>query len=381
MGIDGASSPLQKGDSLTLINAGTLIGAPANSRVKAQGIQGVTLLYNFDITTNNNQLLATLTQAGANPQAKALSEGNLAGLALVNQGADLIAGQGMRDAVRAAADESRYGVFGTLSGGRSRYNTGSHIDMSSLSLLTGVSYGAELNPGRLTLGAFFEYGNGSYDTYNSFSHAASVKGDGDTYHLGGGILGRMDFVNAGPGHFYAEASGRIGSVHNDYSSGDLRDFTGRKAAYDSSGAYYGLHLGAGYLWNINDKASLDLYGKYFWTRQDGDSVKLSTGDPVKFDDIDSNRLRGGARFSYAVNEHVSPYVGAAWEYEFGGKAKATTNDFAIDAPDLKGSTGIGELGFTLKPSATLPLSFDLGVQGYVGKREGVTGSLQVKWEF
>jgi hypothetical protein len=44
-------------------------------------------------------------------------------------------------------------------------------------------------------------------------------------------------------------------------------------------------------------------------------------------------------------------------------------------------TGMGELGLSLKPSKTLPLSFDLGVQGYVGKREGVTGSLQVKFEF
>jgi len=53
----------------------------------------------------------------------------------------------------------------------------------------------------------------------------------------------------------------------------------------------------------------------------------------------------------------------------------------IGTPDLIGGTGMGELGFTLKPSKNLPLSFDLGVQGYVGKREGVTGSLQVRWEF
>ena len=50
-------------------------------------------------------------------------------------------------------------------------------------------------------------------------------------------------------------------------------------------------------------------------------------------------------------------------------------------PDLIGGTGMGELGVTLKPSKDLPLSFDLGIQGYVGKREGVTGSLQVRWEF
>jgi hypothetical protein len=57
------------------------------------------------------------------------------------------------------------------------------------------------------------------------------------------------------------------------------------------------------------------------------------------------------------------------------------NGNRIDTVSLRGDTGMGELGFTLKPSATLPLSFDLGIQGYVGKREGVTGSLQAKFEF
>jgi hypothetical protein len=48
---------------------------------------------------------------------------------------------------------------------------------------------------------------------------------------------------------------------------------------------------------------------------------------------------------------------------------------------MGGDTGIGELGIVYKPSASLPVSFDLGVQNAVGKREGVTGSLQIKYEF
>jgi outer membrane autotransporter protein len=161
----------------------------------------------------------------------------------------------------------------------------------------------------------------------------------------------------------------------------LRDSAGRRAEYDSSSAYYGFHLGAGYAWNVTDKAGLDLYGKYFWTRVAGDTVTLSTGDPITFKDAESSRLRLGGRFSCAVNDMVSPYVGAAYEHEFEGVAKASTNGFDIDAPKLRGGTGLGEIGLSLKPSPTLPLSLDIGVQGYTGKREGVTGSLQVKWEF
>jgi hypothetical protein len=382
VGIDGASSPLRMGNSIILIRAGAL---SATGMTKGTGLQGALRGYEFDLSTDATTLLATVTSAGNTEGSKALSEGFISGVALVNQGADVVAGQGMESAVRSARAglEGGYGLasFGTLSGGWSRYNTGSHVDMSSLSLMAGLSFGAELSPGLLTLGAFFEYGNGSYDTYNSFSNAASVKGDGDMYYLGGGILGRMDFINTGPGHFYAEASGRMGGAHNDYSSGDLRDSTGRKAEYDSSGAYYGLHLGTGYVWDISDKASLDLYGKYFWTHQEGDSLRLSTGDPVDFEAVNSHRLRLGGRFAYAVNEYISPYVGAAWEHEFAGSARATAYGDSIDAPDLQGSTGIGELGISVRPVTGVPFSFDLGVQGYMGKREGVTGSLQLKLEF
>jgi hypothetical protein len=305
----------------------------------------------------------------------------------MSQGADLVAGKGTDSAVQAAqAGEGAGGAgiiasFSAASGGSSRYNTGSHVDMSSLALLAGLSWGIDFTPGRLTLGAFFEYGTGSYDTYNSFSNAASVHGDGDIYHLGGGILARMDFTNTGPGRFYGETSIRAGGIHNQYNGSDLRDSSGRRADYDSSSAYYGLHLGAGYIWNITEATSLDLYGKYFWTRQEGDSVILATGDPVNFQDVDSHRLRLGGRFAYAVSQRVSPYIGAAWEHEFDGEARAETYGQAINPPSLAGDSGIGELGLTFTPSASLPLSFDVGVQGYAGKREGVTGSVQVKIEF
>ena len=394
VGLAGGTS-LASGSTLTLLEVDPDKTLTANNLQRGNGIvqigstvaHDITADVNLDPTTGRlNAVTAQVSPGRATDQSKALPEGFLGGLALNLQGADLVAGRGMDSAVRASSgtdDAERHGFagFGALSGGSLRYNTGSHLDMNSLSLLTGLAWGIDLAPGRLTLGAFFEYGNGSYDTHNSFTNAASVDGDGNAYYLGGGILARMDFVNTGPGRFYAEASGRAGKTHNEYDSSDLRDAAGRKADYDSSSPYYGLHFGTGYVWNINDAATLDLYGKYFWTRQQGDSVGLSTGEHLSFDDINSSRLRFGGRFAYILNEHVAPYIGAAWEHEFDGKARARTNGFDIDAPNLRGNTGIGELGLSLTPSADLPLTIDLGVQGYTGKHEGVTGSLMVKWEF
>ena len=324
VGLAGGTS-LASGSTLTLLEVDPDKTLTANNLQRGNGIvqigstvaHDITADVNLDPTTRRlNAVTAQVSPGRATDQSKALSEGFLGGLALNLQGADLVAGRGMDSAVRASSgtdDAERHGFagFGALSGGSLRYNTGSHLDMNSLSLLTGLSWGIDLAPGRLTLGAFFEYGNGSYDTHNSFTNAASVDGDGNAYYLGGGILARMDFVNIGPGRFYAEASGRAGKTHNEYDSSDLRDAAGRKADYDSSSPYYGLHFGTGYVWNINDAATLDLYGKYFWTRQQGDSVGLSTGEHLSFDDINSSRLRFGGRFAYILNEHVAPYIGAA----------------------------------------------------------------------
>ena len=390
VGLSGGTQ-LAAGSQLTLLEVGAGKTLTADNLRKGGGIIQIGSTVAHDITAStaidpsSGRLVVDVSQGRATEQAKALSEGFLGGMALSLQGADLVAGKGMESAARstesAGADGTGFAGFGALSGGSLRYNTGSHVDMRSLSLLVGLAWGVDLAPGRLTLGAFFEYGNGSYNTYNSFSNAADVDGNGNTHYLGGGILARLDFMNSGPGHFYAEASGRMGNTHNEYDSSDLRDAAGRAADYDSDSPYYGLHLGAGYLWEITDKASLDLYGKYFWTRQQGASVDLSTGEDLSFKNADSSRLRFGGRFAYAVNEHVSPYLGAAWEHEFDGKARAATNGYDIDAPNLRGDTGIGEVGLSLTPSVDLPLTVDLGVQGYTGKREGVTGSVQVKWEF
>ena len=71
----------------------------------------------------------------------------------------------------------------------------------------------------------------------------------------------------------------------------------------------------------------------------------------------------------------------AWKSKFDARARASVQGFAIDAPSLKGNTGIGELGLTIKPSASLPLYFDLGVSGYTGRREGGMGSFMARLEF
>ena len=342
--------------------------------------------FSFELDDTSKFFLANIEDEGVIEEAEALSQGFVSGVGLLNTTADLVAGAGLSEAMGAAWAGGAPGPrgFAALGGGKTRYNTGSHVDVSSISILAGLALGQDVDPGRLTVGAFFEYGNGSYDTYHSFTDGP-INGGGNLNHFGGGILGRMDFNQAGPGHAYTEATARVGNLTNKFSSADLdrvlRDAgVVGSANYKTSSTYVGLHFGGGYIWDLTDEVSLDLYGKYFWTRQGGDSVTLADDAVVNFDAVNSQRVRAGGRLGFALNEVVRPYVGAAYEYEFDGRAKAFTDGEAIGVPELKGSTGIGELGISLKPANT-PVSLDLGVQGYVGRHEGVTGSLQFKFEF
>lgn len=327
------------------------------------------------------------THSEAMPGTKALNSSALTGLMLTLQGADLVATRGMQAAVEAAreAEDVVFTPFATMSGSSMHYKGTSESWLSSYNLMTGFVLGRQTDIGRLVAGAFFEYGTGSYSTDNSFgSHTRS--GDGNAYYLGAGLLARMDFADLGSGHFYLEASGRLGGLHNSYGNDGLRDGNGVRAEYDSYAPYYSFHVGLGYIWDISEENTLELYGKYLWTRECGESVTLSTKETVDFDDIDSSRLRFGARFAYTGSEYVRPYVGVAWEHEFDGVASstsrsATATNVAIPQANLRGDTGIGEIGITISPSKDVPLNVDLGVTGYTGKREGVAGTLLLTLTF
>ena len=310
--------------------------------------------------------------------AKSLTNGVLGGVALSTQGADLVASAAMDNAVEQAG-HGKWGVFGAVRAGYLKYNNS--MNMSSINLATGISRNMDTPIGDLVTGVFFEYGGASFDTKNSIGDSQSVKGEGNTSYVGAGMLGRMDFNRFGDGHLYTEAALRYGLSEDGYNSKDLTDAWGTRAKYETSAVQYGGHVGIGYVWNITDEASLDVYGKYFYLHQDKNQLTLSTGEPVSFDAVDSNRIRGGAKFRYEVSEYVTPYVGIAYETELTGNSEATIgSSVKLRESSLKGETAIGELGLVMRPSKN-PWTIDLGVQGYTGKREGIGGSLRVGYEF
>ena len=369
---------LHPGDTVTLIKNAAGITTDPHLPNNASSAQGMALNYNFDIISATDSLVAKVRSVEVNPQTKSLSEGRASSLAFANQAAEMIAGQGM-DAARVAADNSEpnaIAAFGGISAGFSRYNTGSHVDVNGASLITGFCKNYTGTYGRMMLGAFFEGGRGNYNSYNSFNNAASVDGWGDLSYYGGGILARFDWASG----MYVEGSLRAGNSHVSYRTDDLVSTAGERASYDAWTPYYSAHAGLGNILRISESISLDSSIKYLWTRQQGFEATIAS-ESFTFQDADSHRLRAGLRLSFLANEVSTLHAGAYYEHEFDGKIRATVYDWDMPSPSLQGDTGIGEIGLTLRPSRESPFSVDMRLHGYVGKREGLSGSVQAKFEF
>lgn len=334
-----------------------------------------------------------------NPRSKAFSEGRVASLGFLNQAADLIANSGIRSAKAAVlegADKAwnmNLMPFFVIDGSSNRYKTGSHADVDGFNMAVGLASGFEIaNKHAVTLGAFFEYGRGTYDTYNSFATYASVHGDGDTHYTGGGILGRIDFAGTGLGlvdkldagqadGLYAEASFRAGHIDTDFDTNDILGITGGSSKYDSGADYYGLHGGVGYVMNFDERNSVDVYARYLWTNIDSETVNIGV-DKLRFDDADSSRIRIGTRYTMAYNQQFKPFVGVAYDHEFEGTIDAHAYQLKLDKPSLEGDSGIFEAGVSMKPISTIEaLSVDISGQGYIGKRQGGGGGLKIKYQF
>ena len=375
---------LEIGSKLTLIEADGTINA--DNLEPGSGIKvGSTIKQ--DITTNievsvddsgsKEKLIATVRGALATDEASAINSGMLGGLAFNLQGADLIAREGMEAAVRSAQLDNNHAVFAALT--RSSLDYGA-VDVDGTNMLAGLAWRSTTGASSMTYGFFAEHGDGSYDTYANIN-GTSLHGEGDTDYTGGGILARMDFNGSENGHGYLEASGRVGNADTDYTNSGLRDAYGRAASYNTDGTYYGAHIGAGYAQKLDEKSSIDWYGKLLWARLEGGSADLSTGEHLTFDDADSLRLRIGGRWNYAASDFVSYYAGLGYEYEFDGEASGFTNGLALGDEDLTGGSGVAELGISFKPSKNSPFSLELNLAGFTGEREGFRGGVEAVYTF
>lgn len=371
---------LNVGDKITLVYNKRGIWEP--EQVTAEQLtEGVSIDYGMELSMEegDRRLVGTLTSGTYSgdgsvhlkEQTKSLVETTVAGMAALNASADFVASHGFSAAAAAAsANAGSFSPFFAAGGSNMRYDTGSHVDSRGYGLAIGLAKEFKIGSQTLLTGPFFEHGGASYDSY--LDDDKGTKADGTNRFTGGGwfLRGEQD------SGFLYEASIRFGHLTSDYNGkGDM------KTSYDSGSNYFGFHLGLGNRWKVNERGSMDLYGKYFYTHQDSDDVRLTSGELYHFDTISSSRTRLGLRYTHRASDLCSVYGGVAWDYEFDSDARATYRGLSTLTPSLKGSSGMAELGVKFKPNEKTPLTMDVSVQGWTGKQRGVGANLALQWNF
>ena len=308
----------------------------------------------------------------ADADAKSPVETQSAALTMLNLGHDLLTTAGYENAALAVDGEEEGSVnpFITMSANNQKLDTGSHVDLKAWNMNLGFAKKINNNTGKLLIAPVIEYGRGSYDSYlDNGTH-----GDGDAHFWGAGLMAKQ----LNDDGLYYEGSLRAGRMSTDYQSAVAGGIK-----YDSNATYYAAHLGMGKVVQLNDKDTLDYYGKLFYTRQQGDKVTVGTGATYDFDATTSLRTRLGARYTHQLSDKNAFYAGLAWQHEFDGESNAivatTLGSASAPAPSMKGDTGIMELGWRVNNSDKFELG--LGVNGSVGKQKGVGFNLSLNFSF
>ena len=369
--IAGGSS-IKAGDKMTFINSTTDLSDEVNYNINDTFTAGVALEGTGTTSVDNEGNVSfTVNNLKASSQAVSAAQTRAASAAFVNQGTDLIS-----DSLDTISRDDNYGVktFAAVHGNRSKYDVADDIKINGWSTIVGVGNADKFDNGsELSWGVFYENGSGNYRTYNSFNNEF-FRGDGSMVYNGGGIAARYENKNG----VYTEGSLRAGMLKNELDNA-MRDVNG-SYGYETESAYYGAHIGVGKIISLSDSSDLDIYGKFFHTYTDGDSVTIA-GDKFDFNSITSDRLRVGARITSNKENKFSTYYGLAYEYEFNGDADMTAQGLRADTQSIQGSSVMAEVGFNYQPTPDSPWSFDLNMRGYAGERQGGSFNVQATYTF
>ncbi|WP_236864088.1 autotransporter outer membrane beta-barrel domain-containing protein [Campylobacter devanensis] len=212
--------------------------------------------------------------------------------------------------------------------------------------------------------------------------AASNVGDGDSRYIGAGLLARYDFGSTMASRPYIDGSARLGKNYNRYENTHMINrSTGEHAKYDMNTNYFGIHVGAGYEFKIYNQA-LDIYAKYLYNNLAGDEIEIMH-IPYVFEAVESHRLITGSRYKIDLDPKdsfkITPYAGAALDYEFKGSGDVYASGFAVDSPTLSGASAMLEAGLSI--DGNRGFTIDIGAFGHLGKRQGINGIANLKFEF
>gem|GEM_PF-3040979 len=368
--MDGDSPAYNIGDHIYLVNVETGTGIEYTGMNSIAIAETGLVSYEWEISRPDAQKLqATLLGIKVSSESKLLLQPPAGSFGFLSLASDLISVGLLRAQEVTEKTPFDWVSFAVLNGGSIRYKSGSHTDVSGGFLLVGLGRRISTGSREGFVGIFAETGIGSFRGENG-----TMTSKGNLRHYGGGLLARYDIDR-----LYIDAAIRIGTTHLEHRSNDTPDYTAIN--YKANTPYYGFQAGIGYDVKINDRSSLELYGRYFWVHQKEKDVQ-TLGHRVHLADADSHRVKAGIKYYRDIRTKITPYIGVGYEYEFDGKLRGTVNEMEIPHSSLKGGSAFGEAGLQVLPlKAHRNLLLDLNLTGHTGQRTGVVGFLKMKYEF
>ena len=310
-----------------------------------------------------------------NDQTNALMQSSIASAATMYAADELLIDSTMksRQGVR------QTGPFAAARVGKYDLDVTGDADTTVISGLLGYAFNVQDSE----VGIFMEMGHGTYDTRTATTApVGETKGDGKHNYVGFGVYGNyatpIDWL-----HVTGYVKG--GWLRNEFSA----PIAGVSVDFDRTSNYWGAHLGMYGEFQAAGKIKNRTFLNYFYDGRESESYTASgssdvAGADFHFNSLNSHRAQLGSVFEYAYTSALRPYAALTYEYAFKADAKGRASDqfgdLGLNSTDLEGSTGIVSLGWTYQNEAKR-FEFDLGVNGYTGKRQGVSAQAQAAWKF
>lgn len=300
-----------------------------------------------------------------NANARTLSEIRLGTLAFINQGAEFIADEGLTAMTRSVSDG--LAGFAAVHGGYSEYSTGTDVDLRGSALVAGAVTRVQ----SATLGAFVEAGRGSSEAGTTGSEA-----DGDHAYAGLGAGAVWNLTD----RLSLDGAIRIGLSSTEFDG----KFNGETARYDSNVWYGSAHIGLSTIFPLANDMDAQAYGRYVLSFIDGDDLTMDDADRSRLymDDSWTHAVRIGGRLIGAMpGTSLNWTVGLAYEHVFDGDSESAVQGIDLVTPSLGGDSAIAELSIRQGADKAGAWGWGVGIKGYLGDRQGVTGQASVLYAF
>ena len=384
-----SATNLQEGDNVYLVtnNEGGL--NLSNLTTSGKLSQGVSVEYAMNLVPLTNSdgktvsMQATFGAPTASEQTKALNQGQVSNNQLVNimndKMVDWLPPIDFDDdppAPPGVIEPKGYEIFMNMGFAKLKTKTGggSEVETKGQSYDLGAARVLQQGSGPLYVAPIFQYGHGDYDTYLP----NGLHGQGKNKFFMGGLIARKMNNNG----FYYEGSFRGGKAENDFWSNDFKaNGSNVRVSYDTSTPIFAGHLKVGKNLRLNKNNILDVYGIYFYTRQNGTGADLSTGEHYEFSSASSHRVKLGYKLLTRTSKISRIYTEMAYQYEKCSDVSATYANLSTPQAGDKGSSGMFQVGWLIKPSAKIPMMLDLNATAWAGHQRGVTAGIKFKRDF